>query len=139
MTMIPSQLMNPNGLHRRYTVSKADGSPVDPVAEYFVLRLDPFCRDQDHLEACWAAAREYAYHIMSVPRLKLLAMELLLLVDNSEAAAIAMRDFGKAKLRVNPVEEPVKQAEESVKQAEESSDQEIDPIVWGRIQDQYRD
>lgn len=93
--MLPSHLLNPNGLHRKYVVSKADGSSVDPVAEYFVLRLDPFCRDQDHLEACWAAAREYAHHIMSVPRLKLLAMELLLLVDNSEAAAVALHKLDR--------------------------------------------
>jgi hypothetical protein len=95
LIMIPSQLVNPNGLHRKYVVSKADGSSVDPIAEYFVLRLDSFCSDKDHLEACWAAARTYAHHIMSVPRLKLLAMELLLLVDTCEAVADALGEEGE--------------------------------------------
>ncbi len=30
----------PPGLYRKYRISKADGTPVDPNAEYFVLRLD---------------------------------------------------------------------------------------------------
>jgi hypothetical protein len=28
------------GLHDKYIVTKVDGSPVDPEAQYFVLRLD---------------------------------------------------------------------------------------------------
>ena len=28
------------GLYRKYRIEKADGSPVSPDAEYFVLRLD---------------------------------------------------------------------------------------------------
>jgi hypothetical protein len=28
------------GLYEKYRVSKVDGSPVDPGAKYFVLRLD---------------------------------------------------------------------------------------------------
>lgn len=28
------------GLFRKYLIHKADGSPVDPNADYFVLRLD---------------------------------------------------------------------------------------------------
>ena len=28
------------GWKRKYTITKADGSPVDPMAIYFVLRLD---------------------------------------------------------------------------------------------------
>lgn len=28
------------GLHQKYMIHKADGSPVDPEADYFVLRLD---------------------------------------------------------------------------------------------------
>lgn len=30
----------PTGLYSKYIVSKADGSPVDPKAQYFVLRID---------------------------------------------------------------------------------------------------
>lgn len=40
MKPIPAQEDNPNGLHGRYYIEKADGRPVDPDAEYFVLRLD---------------------------------------------------------------------------------------------------
>ena len=42
------------GLYGKYRISKADGSPVDPNADYFVLRLDtdPVAR---------RAAREYSY------------------------------------------------------------------------------
>ena len=28
------------GLYKKYIISKTDGSPVDPDAEYFVLRID---------------------------------------------------------------------------------------------------
>lgn len=44
------------GLHRKYIITKADGSPVDPEADYFVLRLDtdPTARH---------AARTYARNI----------------------------------------------------------------------------
>ena len=29
-----------DGLHRKYIVTKTDGSPTDPDADYFVLRID---------------------------------------------------------------------------------------------------
>jgi len=58
--MIPSKAENPNGLHQRYRVSKSDGSPVDPRAIYFVLRLDGFGSDPGHIAACRAAALAYA-------------------------------------------------------------------------------
>jgi hypothetical protein len=32
--------MSAKGLYHKYVVSKRDGSPVDPKADYFVLRLD---------------------------------------------------------------------------------------------------
>jgi len=28
------------GLYNKYIISKADGTPIDPNADYFVLRLD---------------------------------------------------------------------------------------------------
>lgn len=58
--MIQRRRDNPNGLHQRYRVSKADGSPTDPRAVYFVLRLDGFGDDPGHVAACRAAARSYA-------------------------------------------------------------------------------
>lgn len=45
------------GLYPKYIIAKADGSPVDPNADYFVLRLDT---DQ----AARGAARNYANRIM---------------------------------------------------------------------------
>lgn len=58
---------NPTGLHRRYFIQKADGSPVSPEAEYFVLRLDSHCKDPKHRDACIKAillyAREIADHL----------------------------------------------------------------------------
>jgi hypothetical protein len=51
---------NDRGLYNRYVVKKADGTPVDPRAEYFVLRLDEHGRDPIHIEACRAAAMVYA-------------------------------------------------------------------------------
>lgn len=57
--IIASAEQNPEGLHRRYIVSRADGSPVDPSAVYFVLRLDSGGSDATHIAACRAAARAY--------------------------------------------------------------------------------
>jgi hypothetical protein len=31
---------NPKGLYNKYIIQKADGTPVDPIAEYFTLRMD---------------------------------------------------------------------------------------------------
>ena len=33
-------MSEPNGLYGKYKIEKADGSPVDPKAVYFTLRLD---------------------------------------------------------------------------------------------------
>ena len=61
---IPTVGENPNGLHQRYCVLKADGSEVDPGALYFVLRLDDGGSDAAHVAACQAAARAYATNIL---------------------------------------------------------------------------
>lgn len=45
------------GLYRKYRISKADGSSVDPHAKYFVLRLDSGAE----VEACRAAAYAFAF------------------------------------------------------------------------------
>lgn len=63
MNPIPEQEDNPHGFNRRYCVTKADGSPVDPDAQYFVLRLDSGCKDADHLKACRLALAVYAANI----------------------------------------------------------------------------
>jgi len=74
MSNIPTQIENPNGLHQRYFVAKwingrekNFGLPlevrvqaVDKKAEYFVLRLDEYGDDTEHLKACRIAAHAYA-------------------------------------------------------------------------------
>jgi len=44
------------GLYGKYRIEKADGSPVDPRAMYFTIRLDtdPFARaaTRAYIEAC---------------------------------------------------------------------------------------
>lgn len=57
--MIPPKENNPDGYHLKYNVTKADGRPVDPNAEYFVLRLDEG-GDPVHVEACRVAILHYA-------------------------------------------------------------------------------
>jgi len=61
--MIPKQLDNPKGLHKRYNVSKSNGKPVDENAEYFVLRVDLNGKDPKHIEACRKAVITYAENI----------------------------------------------------------------------------
>ena len=47
-----------DGLYGKYIVTKSDGSPVDPKADYFVLRLDTD-------KTARHAARTYARNIQS--------------------------------------------------------------------------
>jgi hypothetical protein len=64
---IPTARQNPSGLHRRYIVSKVGGEPVDPKAEYFVLRLDLFGSDLHHICACRMAIQTYATYAQRIP------------------------------------------------------------------------
>jgi len=79
---IPSQIVNPNGLHQRYHIEKIvleDGGlgwsdrnggergfpklvkkPVDKDAEYFVMRLDKGGKDINHIKACRIGVHAYA-------------------------------------------------------------------------------
>lgn len=91
MSAIPPKQANPHGLHKRYIVTKADGEPVDPMATYFVLRLDHFGRDGLHVAACRAAAKAYADYIFQSgdhhgTHLDKVAEELRILVENFENA-----------------------------------------------------
>ncbi len=61
--MIPTENENPHGLHQKYEITKANGDPVDPLATYFVLRIDNNGDDPFHAECCRAAAREYCESI----------------------------------------------------------------------------
>lgn len=70
---------NGKGLFKKYVVTKADGSPVDPKAVYFVLRLDT---DE--------TARGAAYHYLTRTRDLKLAHQLIdLLHPFTEASLIA--------------------------------------------------
>lgn len=46
------------GLINKYIISKTDGSPVDPDAKYFILRLDPN-GNKEHVIACRKAINTY--------------------------------------------------------------------------------
>jgi hypothetical protein len=72
MSQLPKREENPDGLHQRYNVTRADGT-YDPDAQYFVLRLD-FGGDMEHAMACRAAARTYI--AMAPPHMKQVAAEL---------------------------------------------------------------
>lgn len=72
---IPTQSENPKGLHQRYYIAKVneDGKgeyPVDPNAEYFVMRLDEGGKDRNHVAACRIGIHAYADAIESfIPEL----------------------------------------------------------------------
>lgn len=75
---------NFRGLYRKYIIAKADGSPMDPNADYFVLRLDT---DQ----AARGAARNYANRIVGDN--PLFAQELRDRVDEHSQKAILNIDW----------------------------------------------
>lgn len=51
------------GLYNKYYVSKSNGKVVNPHADYFVLRLDKYGKDQKHVAACRKAVLYYAEEI----------------------------------------------------------------------------
>jgi len=61
--IIPSIKENPKGLHLHYTVVKSDNTPTNPLARYFILRLDNHSSDTAHVRACREAARTYIENI----------------------------------------------------------------------------
>lgn len=52
----------PKGLYGKYIIQKSNGKPIDPEAEFFVLRLDPF-GEMNHIKACRKAVQVYANEI----------------------------------------------------------------------------
>jgi len=48
--------MSEKGFYQKYKVEYADGSPIDPRAQYLVLRLDA----GEYLSACRAGAAAFA-------------------------------------------------------------------------------
>lgn len=47
------------GLYTKYVIQKSDGSPVDPEAQYFILRIDK----GDYVMACRAALAVFARRV----------------------------------------------------------------------------
>jgi hypothetical protein len=66
--------MKNKGLFGKYIIKKADGSPIDKGAEYFVLRLNGD-GDINHIEACKKAVLVYAEQIKD--HLPLLSQDLI--------------------------------------------------------------
>ena len=66
--------MKNEGLKNKYIISKADGTPVDPKAKYFVLRYDQHMKNKGFLKASRLALSTFCRHIM--PLFPLLSKEL---------------------------------------------------------------
>lgn len=60
---LPTKSENPDGLHQRYIVVNADGTPVPHDAIFFVLRLDNAAKNTVNVAACRSAAKEWISHI----------------------------------------------------------------------------
>lgn len=53
-----------SGILIKYHIQKANGNPIDPNADYFVLRLDDGGSDPLHIEACRKAILTYANTVL---------------------------------------------------------------------------
>lgn len=80
---VPTREENPNGFHRRYNITNADGTAVSPGALFFVLRLDPDARDVCHTAACRKAAEAYERAVRKHPTLSVVGQELLRAVSKT--------------------------------------------------------
>lgn len=73
MEKIPTQTTNPNGLHQRYHIKKIvpiknpkeygrqfKTVATDENSEYFVMRLDEYGKDINHIKACRIGVHAYA-------------------------------------------------------------------------------
>lgn len=56
--------MNNEGLKSKYIISKADGTPIDPKAKYFVLRYDQHMKDKGFLKASRLALARFCREIV---------------------------------------------------------------------------
>ena len=78
--------MTEKGLYQKYIIQKTDGSPVDPMAKYFVLRYDKL--DDDFGRFSRRALFEFARWAQRVPKFKNLGDDLL-----NELAEISTRIY----------------------------------------------
>lgn len=99
---MPTQAENPDGLHQRYIVTKADGEPINPHAIYFVLQIG-IGDDAEHIAACRYAALAYANYVqLSAPHLAKIGSELRDLVRKLVAIEGRVDDFVRAAGGVPP-------------------------------------
>lgn len=73
-------------LEKKYIITKADGSEVDPEAVYIVLRVDKKAVDQAHARASREAVKAYSRYILrsSTSRLHQLGIDLFSLIRKIE-------------------------------------------------------
>ena len=94
-SVIPAESDNPNGLHQRYNVAKANGEQVDPRAIYLVLRLDLYGDDEVWTKLCREAAHSLADNTkMRAPHLAQMADELRLLCEKLMREATKSHEGG---------------------------------------------
>jgi hypothetical protein len=88
--MKPTDEDKRDGLKPKYQISRADGTPCDPTAQYFVLRLDYHdgC-DEKHIDACRVAAMHYAVWVRN--HLPQLSADLLSIVGSVPDAWVLER------------------------------------------------
>lgn len=82
-------MSNPKGLYQRYNITKADGSPVDKEAIYFVLRVDQYGDDPKWTKACREALANMGRMLSARGHLPELARDILKLVSKIEEEIIA--------------------------------------------------
>jgi hypothetical protein len=78
---LKSKEENPNGLHNKYVINRADGTPINPNNVYFILKLEGE-GDSIHMEACRKAILKYAYEIENY--LPELSKDILLRYENPD-------------------------------------------------------
>jgi hypothetical protein len=62
MEPLKSKEENPNGLYRKYNITRTDGKPIPENAEFFILRLDAGA-ELSHMNASLKAMEVYAKEI----------------------------------------------------------------------------
>ena len=80
---LPEPNARPSGLHQKYIILHYDGSPIDPEAIYFTLRLDEGCKDKDHVRASREAALAYAEMVVGTP-MEQVGRDLVELIEDLE-------------------------------------------------------
>jgi hypothetical protein len=109
----PTEEDKRDGLKAKYNITHVDGSPCDPNAQYFVLRLDYHndC-DKKHVAACRVAAKIYAKEI--VTHLPLLSSDLQTMLMTDAPAPVANNELVALEKRVAELEAQVNKIDEYI-------------------------